>query len=41
MPVSMLDTVALIDYYHGHPGVLPYLEAILDGKTNSAFNSNE
>jgi hypothetical protein len=25
----MLDTVALIDYYHGRPGVLPYLDAIL------------
>ena len=28
MPAWMLDTVALIDYYHGRPGVLPYVEAI-------------
>jgi predicted nucleic acid-binding protein len=35
----MLDTVALIDYYHGRPGVLSYLEAILDGKTSGAFST--
>jgi predicted nucleic acid-binding protein len=35
----MLDTAALIDYYHGRPGVLPYLEAILDGKTSGAFST--
>lgn len=39
MPAWMLDTVALIDYYHGRPGVLPYLEAILDGKTSGAFST--
>ena len=39
MPAWMLDTVALIDYYHGRPGVLSYLEAILDGKTNGAFST--
>jgi len=35
----MLDTVALIDYYHGRPGVLPYLEAILDGQISGAFST--
>jgi predicted nucleic acid-binding protein len=35
----MLDTVALIDYYHGRPGVLPYLEAILNGQTSGAFST--
>ena len=39
MPAWMLDTVALIDYYHGRPGVLSYLEAILDGKTSGAFST--
>lgn len=39
MPAWMLDTVALIDYYHGRPGVLPYLGAILDGKTSGAFST--
>ena len=39
MPAWMLDTVALIDYYHGRPGVLPYLEAILDEKTGGAFST--
>jgi predicted nucleic acid-binding protein len=39
MPAWMLDTVALIDYYHGRPGVLPYLEAILDGQTSGAFST--
>ncbi len=39
MPAWMLDTVALIDYYHGRPGVLPYLEAILNGHTRGAFST--
>jgi predicted nucleic acid-binding protein len=39
MPAWMLDTVALIDYYHGRHGVLPYLEAILEGKTSGAFST--
>ncbi|MEJ2735453.1 MAG: type II toxin-antitoxin system VapC family toxin [Anaerolineae bacterium] len=39
MPAWMLDTVALIDYYHGRPGVLPYLEAILDGRSSGAFST--
>ena len=39
MPTWMLDTVALIDYYHGRPGVLPYLDAILGGRTAGAFST--
>lgn len=39
MPAWMLDTVALIDYYRGRPGVLPYLEAILDGQARGAFST--
>ena len=39
MPTWMLDTVALIDYYHGRPGVLPYLEAILAGQGTGAFST--
>jgi predicted nucleic acid-binding protein len=39
MPAWMLDTVALIDYYHGRRGVLPYLEAILDGQASGAFST--
>ena len=35
----MLDTVALIDYYHGRRGVLPYLEAILDEEAAGAFST--
>lgn len=39
MPAWMLDTVALIDYYHGRRGVLPYLEAILDEQAMGAFST--
>ena len=39
MSTWMLDTVALIDYYHGRRGVLPYLEAILDEKAAGAFST--
>ena len=39
MPTWMFDTVALIDYYHGRPGVLPYLESILDGQANGTFST--
>jgi len=39
MPTWMLDTVALIDYYHGRSGVLPYLDAILDGQATGAFST--
>jgi predicted nucleic acid-binding protein len=37
MPAWMLDTVALIDYYHGRRGIVPYLDAILDGQAEGAF----
>ena len=39
MPTWMFDTVALIDYYHGRPGVLSYLESILDGRANGTFST--
>ena len=39
MPDWMLDTVALIDFYHGRSGVLPYLEAILRGRATGAFST--
>ena len=39
MPGWMLDTVALIDYYHGRRGVLPYLEAILDEEARGVFST--
>jgi predicted nucleic acid-binding protein len=39
MPAWMLDTVALIDYYHGRPGVLPCLDAILDQQAAGAFST--
>ena len=39
MPAWMLDTVALIDYYHGRRGVLPYLDAILEGEATGAFST--
>jgi predicted nucleic acid-binding protein len=35
----MLDTVALIDYYHGRSSVLPYLEAILEEQATGAFST--
>jgi predicted nucleic acid-binding protein len=35
----MLDTVALIDYYHGRLGVIPYLDAILEGQATGAFST--
>lgn len=39
MPAWMLDTVALIDYYHGRPGVIPYLEAIMKEQASGAFST--
>ena len=39
MPAWMLDTVALIDYYHGRRGVLSYLDAILEGEATGAFST--
>jgi predicted nucleic acid-binding protein len=39
MPGWMLDTVALMNHYHGRQGVLPYLEAILDEEARGAFST--
>lgn len=39
MPAWMLDTVALIDYYHGRPGVFPFLDLILKGEAAGAFST--
>jgi predicted nucleic acid-binding protein len=39
MPAWMLDSVALIDYYHGRSGVSPYIEMILDGQATGAFST--
>ncbi|MDH4138268.1 MAG: PIN domain-containing protein [Anaerolineae bacterium] len=39
MPGWMLDSVALIDYYHDRPGVTPYIEMILNGQATGAFST--
>lgn len=39
MPAWMLDTVALVDYYHNRPGVLPYLDVVLKGQATGAFST--
>jgi hypothetical protein len=39
MPDWTLDSVALIDWYCGRGGVLPYLEKILDKQTSGAFST--
>ena len=39
MPGWMLDSVALIDYYHDRPGVAPYIEMILNGEATGAFST--
>jgi predicted nucleic acid-binding protein len=39
VPTWMLDTVALIDYYCGRMGVLPYVDAILKGQAAGAFST--
>lgn len=39
MPGWMFDSVALIDYYHGRPGVIPYVEMILNGEATGAFST--
>jgi predicted nucleic acid-binding protein len=39
MPNWMLDSVALIDYYHGRATVVPYFEAILIGQASGAFST--
>ena len=39
MPGWMLDSVALIDYYHGRPGIVPYVEKILTQEATGAFST--
>ena len=39
MPGWMFDSVALIDYYHNRPGVIPYFELILTGQAKGAFST--
>jgi predicted nucleic acid-binding protein len=39
MPGWMFDSAALIDYYHGRPGVAPYIEMILSGQATGAFST--
>ena len=39
MPNWMLDSIALIDYYHGRAAVIPYFEAILVGQAAGAFST--
>lgn len=39
MPGWMLDSLALIDYYHGRPGVAGYFELILGGQASGAFST--
>ena len=38
VPTWMLDTVALIDCYHGRSGIVPYLDAILQGTAAGAYS---
>jgi predicted nucleic acid-binding protein len=39
MPGWMFDSVALIDYYHNRPAVIPYFEMILNGQASGAFST--
>lgn len=39
MPEWMFDTVVLIDYFCGRPGVLPYFEAILNKEATGAYST--
>lgn len=39
MPVWLLDTVALIDWFCGRTGVKPYFEEILDDRADGAFST--
>jgi predicted nucleic acid-binding protein len=39
MPGWMFDSVALIDYYHNRPTVVPYFEMILNGQATGAFST--
>jgi len=35
----MFDSVALIDYYHNRPAVVPYFEMTLNGQATGAFST--
>ena len=39
MPKWVFDTVVLIDYFCGRPGVRPYFEAVLNKKATGAFST--
>ncbi|MEE8390630.1 MAG: type II toxin-antitoxin system VapC family toxin [Anaerolineae bacterium] len=39
MPEWVFDTVVLIDYFCGRPGVRPYFEAILNKKATGAYST--
>ena len=39
MPGWMFDSVALIDYYHNRPAVVPYFEMALNGQATGAFST--
>jgi predicted nucleic acid-binding protein len=39
MPGWMFDSVALIDYYHNRPAVVPYFEMVLNGQVSGAFST--
>lgn len=39
MPKWVFDTVVLIDYFCGRPGVRPYFEAILNTKATGAYST--
>ena len=39
MPDWMLDSVAIIDYYCGRFGVIPYMHQIQEGKASGAFST--
>jgi predicted nucleic acid-binding protein len=39
MPEWVFDTVVLIDYFCGRPGVLPYFEAILNKEATGAYST--
>jgi len=39
MPEWVFDTVALIDYLCGRPGIRPYFEAVLNGQATGAYST--
>lgn len=39
MPAWLLDSVALIDWFCGRRGIVPYFEAILEGESQGAFST--